>query len=255
MPTGETDTSELVPLQAADEEEGGGDAAAAAAAIKLSALRVGKAAECSYVELRAPSDLPPHYEVAVELPDGRRTTVVVPVEGARKGKTFRALLVGEFAGLNDNNSNRRKITGRWRVGLCDGFWWVCVPALCCLNCMVGRIMEREKLNVCADRRRSKGQDSGACGPLAVLGIGTLVGLAFDLYVDAAVSSHAAHAEEMALLNSALRFVGGLYLWYVVARTRGHIRRARQIEGSGCDDCLLAGFCTICTVGQMDQEEV
>lgn len=240
MPTRETDTNEFVPLHA-DEEEGGG----AAATIELPALRVGNSAEYSFVELRAPSDLPPHYEVAVELSDGRRTTVVVPEEGARRGQIFRALLVGESAGENNNNrNNRREITGRWRVSLFE-LSESCLFALFCFKCMVGRIMERTKLNVCADSRSSDSQDLDCFGPFKVLIIVALV--------DFGVSSYTAHAQEMVPLLWVVRCVESLYLWYVIARTRRHIRRARQIGGDDFDDCFLACFCGVCTVAQMDQE--
>mmetsp|Transcript_30318 Transcript_30318/g.64361 ORF Transcript_30318/g.64361 Transcript_30318/m.64361 type:complete len:312 (-) Transcript_30318:100-1035(-) len=239
-------------------------------------VAVGVETEPRFLEVASPATLPENYALEVEV-EGQCVTVKVPSGGAEKGQKISVPFPDGWTAVPRVSTP----VGHWKDGLCDCcrhgpihplLWnaWHC-PLIA-----LGQIMHRLKLTWCGNEGGSIAQTAGTFRTLLWVTISVYIlrflfslSIGFNAVyttVQWAVqatgdpdgygqSAPKQDASGSALYSMRMMFDLSfmVFLYYLVAKTRGRIRSRYSIPETscrGCEDCCCAVWCTCCTVAQM-----
>jgi len=155
--------------------------------------------------------------------------------------------------------------GKWRDGPCDCFSYCCRPVCLntwfCSSCLLGQVMSRVGLNTFGEPTTAQLARNTFCRVVAIVAtifvLRGAIGASFptkkicpDNIEDDFFCSDEFVNPNVNTLDVFLQGLLGLYILIIIYRTRSAIRKKSGIVGNGCEDCLCASFCSLCTIGQM-----
>ncbi len=214
------------------------------------------------LRVKAPSNLPPNYQLEVKDKFDQPFKVSAPADGVKEGEIFLAAVPDGYQ-MHEELLDIPK--GKWRDGLCSFFsYGPCHPSLCCaIFCapiLMGQIMERMRLTFCGHFNGSK-YSMGAFKTVLTLFISYLV---FDSLVDAYMDANTTvemdqdgkivnvtldYGLGIVIIRNVVGVAFGLWSLCALINTRRNVRRQFNIPEEnciGCEDCCAAAFCSCCT---------
>lgn len=214
------------------------------------------------MELVSPATLPENYSFEVDV-EGQCLMVTVPAGGVNEGQKISVPFPSEYTAV-------RRVSppvGFWKDGLCGCFRHGVIHPLLwnarwCPMIAMGQIMHRLKLTWLGNEGGTTAQTNATFRTLLWITFSYFI-IRFILFwstIANAVTSIAANGSSKDNTAPALHFVRllvvisfGVFLIYIITKTRGHIRMKYRIPEAGChgcEDCCCAFWCTCCTVAQM-----
>ena len=193
------------------------------------------------VSFEAPEDLPAGYQLEVEV-DGRNMIATVPNGGARKGQMVTAPIHAPASAKSNDLPTGPLMpvpTGKWRNGFCDccsqcskALFWL---SWCCSPVSLGQIMTRMGLNWLGESEEHV--DHSAFYFLSIAW--AIIYVYYIIFIGLAGG-----------VAWAVFFCFWLYVLVMMIKTRMHIRKRYNIEGSAFGDCCASYWCGCCTLVQM-----
>lgn len=207
----------------------------------------------------APSTLPGGYEIEVESKNQAPFQVTIPEGGVQKGDVFLAPMpIGHK--MEDLISIPR---GRWKDGIFECFrYGVFHPhiwcSLICNEIAMAQVMERMRFSWIGNRTMS----DRALNTYRTVLILVVCYYIFNTALFLAMGQNVNYYYDIQDFNPTIviaKNVGALLftVWsvYALYKTRRNVREEFSIPEErciGCEDCLCATFCCVCTVAQMSR---
>lgn len=234
-----------------------------------------------FLEVESPATLPENYSFEVDV-EGQSMLVTVPKGGVAEGQTMRVPFPDGWVAHHFPTGwaavpRAKAPVGYWKDGLCDCFahgvfhTWLC-NVYYCPFVAIGQLLHRLQLTWYAsegtiDQTRTTFRTHfwvnivySTIGPvMTIVYVLTMVAAALDM----AAGSDGSAADEggnvpamLPLVLIARRVLPLMFLvfrFFVVCKTRQHMRYKYQIPEKscyGCEDCCCAYWCNFCTLAQM-----